>query len=82
MAWKHWNEDMVVKICGVNADGEITLDGRGCCVFVDLEEAQTVFPDLDPERSSDRFTWAMKGRHDNQDCIRFETDTAERIYSA
>lgn len=96
MAWRDWNNEMPVQICGVTVtfpddmpatpnleDMEITFheDGHGCEEFENLAVARLFFPDLDPEHSGPRFTWACRGELDGQPAIRFETRAAERMYS-
>jgi hypothetical protein len=81
MAWRGWKSDMPVIIVGVES-GKVTHDGKGYQEFGNLAEAQSVFPDLDPEKNSERFTWAMAGGASRgHERIRFETWKANELYS-
>ena len=68
----HRRADIPVVIFGV-IDGMVTVDGSGWQRFTCLSHAQTVFPDLDPETSTERFTRAMEDSEDDQPQLRFET---------
>jgi hypothetical protein len=50
--------------------------------FPNLSAAQKMFPELDPYRSTNRFTAAMRGELDNAAALRFETWAAYEVYSA
>jgi hypothetical protein len=81
MAWSGWRPEMPVIVAGVE-NGKITHDGKGYQEFGSLADAQSVFPDLDPQKNSERFTWAMAGgTSEGRDRIRFETWKANELYS-
>ena len=79
--WKGWTENMPVQVVGLHG-GMITKDGKGHQEFPNLAAARQAFPDLDPQRNTQRFTWAMRGEINGQPAIRFETWPAEKMYSA
>ena len=47
--------------------------------FPNLDAAQRLFPELDPYKSSDRFTWAMRGELNEAPALRFETWAAYKF---
>ena len=49
--------------------------------FENLEAAQEVYPDLDPDRNGKRFTWAMHDKVNGKPAMRFESWAAEDIFS-
>jgi hypothetical protein len=49
--------------------------------FQNLADAQEIFPELDPYRSSTKFTAAMRGEVNNAPELRFETWAAYEVYS-
>jgi transposase-like protein len=76
-------DTMAVQVVGVK-DGEITPNGHGYQMFPNLTEAKKVFPDLDPDHSGKRFSWAMRGETpgpDSYPAMRFESWAAEQMYS-
>ena len=75
-----WKPDMPVLVCGV-LDGQITPNGIGFQEFGSLAEAREIFPDLDPEVSTERFTHAMVGNKHGVPRLRVETWSAYRLYS-
>lgn len=77
MAWVDFSPEFPVIVVGV-IDGQITPDGKGSQTFANLEEARKVFPDLDPDHNTKRFTWAAKG---GEMLTRFETWKANEFYS-
>lgn len=77
MAKKLWNPYTNVIVCGVE-NAQLTSSGMGSQRFENLFEAQRVFPDLDPNVNSKRFTWAMGDPE--KDVMRFETWAAEKLY--
>lgn len=74
----NWSGDVAVIVCGVE-NGEVTENGTGVQKFGSLAEAKAVFPDLDPNASTARFTWAMGNKE--KDDMRFETHAAYKLYS-
>jgi hypothetical protein len=71
-----------VIVVGVE-QGMFTLNGRGFEEFTNLHEALKKYPDLDPNKNTERFTWAMKevsGKRINK--LRFETWAANDLYSS
>jgi hypothetical protein len=75
---RKWNDDAPVIVCGVK-QGLVTDDGTGVQKFANLIEARAVFPDLDPYKSSKKFTAALgdPAKHE----MRFETWAANELYS-
>lgn len=69
--WKGWAEDMPVQVA---------TDGR-TEVFSNLAAARQKYPELNPERGSSRFTWAMRGQVGGKDAIRFESHDVYRSLS-
>jgi hypothetical protein len=49
--------------------------------FPNLAAAQESFPELDPYKSSDQFTWALRGELNGAPALRFETWTAYKFFS-
>jgi hypothetical protein len=54
---------------------------EGLWDFLNLAAAQKTFPELDPDRSTSRFTAAMRGEVSDAPALRFETWAAYEIYS-
>lgn len=83
MPVKFWNESTPVVVVGAT-DGDISPTGSGAEQFGSLSEAQAVYPDLDPEKTGARFTWAMRDEtlDGTKEAIRFETWAAHEQYSA
>jgi len=77
----NWKPEMPVVICGVQ-DGQITTTGMGFQEFESLTAAQKMFPDLDPEKNTERFTWAFGGTKDGKPRLRFETWSAYNLYAS
>lgn len=73
-----WPDDSKVIVIGV-ANGEITDNPQDSQEFKDILEARKIFPDLNPYKSSNRFTAAMGNKH--VDYMRFETWKTYEIYS-
>ncbi|PSN10625.1 hypothetical protein C7293_27400 [filamentous cyanobacterium CCT1] len=70
-----------VIVAGVES-GEMTPVGKGAEEFSNLSEALRIYPDLDPDKNTKRFTWAMKEtRAGNITRLRFETWAAYDLYS-
>jgi hypothetical protein len=70
-----------VIVVGVDV-GIFTLNGKGSEEFTNLHAALKKYPDLDPNKNTERFTWAMKevsGKRINK--LRFETWAANDLYS-
>tara|TARA_B110000444_G_C18845622_1_gene601748 strand:- start:2613 stop:3536 length:924 start_codon:yes stop_codon:yes gene_type:complete len=78
--WRGYKPNMSVQVVGVK-NGKITSNGGGVEVFRNLKDAQTAFPDIDPEENTKRFTWVTRGQVKGKDAGRFETWQAERMYS-
>lgn len=76
---RKWQSDATVIVCGVE-NGQVTQDGGGIQRFANLSEAHAVFPDLDTNKNTSRFTWAIGNPDGN--VMRFETFAACRLYSA
>jgi hypothetical protein len=63
-------------------NGEITRDGKGVQEFQSIQEARNVFPDIDPDKNTSRFTWAMKEMREGKILrLHFETWAAYELYS-
>lgn len=62
-----------VQVVGTRAEG--------IWEFSDLAAARQKFPELDPYRSTARFTWAMWGAVNDMAGLRFETWVAYDVYS-
>lgn len=82
MAWKDWNPELPVVVCGVE-NGVFTESGLGSQRFANFAEALTVFPDLDPTAHGGRFTQVFPGSPNAEGVTeaRFETWAAQRFYS-
>ena len=78
--WSGYKPNMPVQVVGVK-NGRITGNGGGVQVFKNLKDAQKVFPDLDPEENTMRFTWVTRGEIGFKDAGRFETWRAYKMYS-
>ena len=57
----------------------VGFEHEGVWEFPNLKVAQKTFPELDPFRSTTRFTSAMRGEVNNQPALRFETWAAYAI---
>ena len=77
-AWVGFDPAFPVTVVGVDETNNITSNGHGWKKFPNFAAAKAVFPDLDPNNSSKRFTWAMNG---GDNTTRFETWEAEKMYS-
>lgn len=75
-------QNIPVIVVGVK-NGEITPTGLGYKDYANLKEALLEFPDLHPELTTKRFTWALKEFDENKNIerLRFETWKAYDIYS-
>ncbi len=74
-------ENIPVIVCGVE-NGLITSNGSGFEEFGTLREAMARYPDLHPELTTKRFTWAMKELKNGElTKLRFETWPAYQLYS-
>ena len=73
-----WNPHTSVVVCGVE-NGNITGSGIGSQRFTDLAEARSIFPDLDAENNTTRFTRALGNPATDE--MRFETWAANKLYS-
>jgi hypothetical protein len=85
-----------VKVLNVEVDGTwlssvdvnaipvqvIGWEDEGVWDFPNLAVAQQQFPELDPYRSTSRFTAAMCGKVNDVPALRFETWAAYDVYSA
>lgn len=70
-----------VVVVGVES-GIPTLNGGGFEEFANLNDALKKYPDLHPNKSTERFTWSMKElRGDKISKLRFETWAANDFYS-
>jgi hypothetical protein len=70
--WKGYDPDMPVQVVGVR-NGKI-LGMRGKTEeFSNLEDAQKVYPQLDPDNGTRYFTHVMRGEIDGRPAGRFET---------
>jgi hypothetical protein len=78
MTRRKWSPAVAVLVCGVS-NGQLTPNGHGGHRFRTLEEARKVFPDLDPDRNTERFTWALGNPDDTE--MRFETWAANNLYA-
>jgi hypothetical protein len=54
---------------------------EGVWNYPDLAAARKQFPELDPYKSTSRFTAAMRGERDSGTVLRFETWEAYEVYS-
>ena len=48
------------------------VTSKGAEIFPNLAAAQRKYPDLDPDKNTRRFTWAMKGKVRGRPAMRFE----------
>jgi hypothetical protein len=62
-----------VQVVGVQEEGVFE--------FPNLVAAQKSFPELDAFKSSDAFTWAMRGELNGAAALRFETWEAYNFFS-
>lgn len=60
----------------------IGRQNEGVWEFTDLAHARKQFPDLDPSRSTTKFTCAMRGEVNHKPALRFETWAAYKTYSS
>ena len=75
-SWLDWLElkSMPVVIVGRPQQGTLR--------FTNLAEARKVFPELDPHRSTNNFTAAMRDELDGSMAMRFETWAAYNVFSS
>jgi hypothetical protein len=73
-----WLDEVDVHAIPVQVVG---VEGEGVSEFPNLAAAQRLFPELDPYKSSDQFTWALRGEMDGAPALRFETWTAYKFFS-
>ena len=74
-----WLNSVDVNVIPVQVIGR---KDEGAWDFPNLAAAQKQFPDLDPYRSTDRFTPAMRGEVNDAPALRFETWAAYDVYSS
>jgi len=74
-----WLDSVDVNAIPVQVIGS---DEEGAWEFPDLGAAQREFPELDPYRSTSRFTSAMRGEVNDALALRFETWAAYDVYSS
>lgn len=74
-----WLDSVDVNAIPVQVIGR---EDEGAWDFPNLAAAQKQFPDLDPYRSTDSFTAAMRGEVNNGPALRFETWPAYDVYSS
>lgn len=74
-----WLDSVDVNAIPVQVIGR---EDEGVWEFPNLAAAQKQFPDLDPYRSTDRFTPAMRGGVNDAPTLRFETWAAYDVYSS
>ena len=74
-----WLDSVGVNAIPVQVIGR---EDEGVWEFPNLAAAQKQFPELDPYRSTDRFTAAMRGEVNNAPVLRFETWAAHDVYSS
>lgn len=60
----------------------IGREDEGAWEFPNLAAAQKQFPELDPYRSTGRFTSGMRGEVNDMPALRFETWAAYNVYSS
>lgn len=73
-----WLDEVNVHTIPVQVVG---VQEEGVFEFPNLAAAQRSFPELDPYRSSDRCTWAMRGELNEAPALRFETWAAYKFFS-
>lgn len=73
-----WLDEVDVHAIPVQVVG---VQQEGVCEFPNLAAAQKLFPELDPYKSSDKFTWAMRGELNEAPALRFETLNAYKFFS-
>lgn len=73
-----WLDEVNVHAIPVQVVG---VEEEGAFQFPNLAAAQEVFPELDPRKSSDKFTWAMHGELNEGAALRFETWRAYKFFS-
>lgn len=74
-----WLDSVDVNAIPVQVVGR---DDEGAWDFPNLAAAQQQFPELDPYRSTNRFTLAMRGEVNGVPSLRFETWPAYKVYSS
>ena len=74
-----WPDSVDVNDIPVQVIGR---EDEGMWDFPNLAAAQKQFPDLDPYRSTNRFTSAMRGEVNDAPALRFETWAACDVYSS
>lgn len=73
-----WLDEVAVHVIPVQVVG---VEEEGVSDFPNLAAAQKLFPELDPHKSSYRFTCAMRGELNEAPALRFETWTAYKFFS-
>lgn len=76
---KTWLDCVDVNAIPVQVIG---CQNEGVWDFLNLAAAQKQCPELDPYRSTDRFTSAMRGEINDAPALRFETWAAYDVYSS
>lgn len=74
-----WLDSVDVNAIPVQVIGR---EDEGAWEFSNLAAAQKQFPELDPYRSTSRFTAAMRGEVNAAPALRFETWAAFDVYSS
>jgi hypothetical protein len=78
--WKGYDPDMPVEVVGVRNGKVLGMRGK-TEYFSNLEDAQKVYPQLDPDKHSEQFTWVMRGEIDGRPAGRFESWDVYRALS-
>jgi hypothetical protein len=73
-----WFDDVTVHAIPVQVVG---IQEEGASEFPNLAAAQQLFREIDPYKSSDTFTWAMRGELNGAAALRFETWEAYNFFS-
>jgi hypothetical protein len=70
-----------ILLVGVE-NNQITENGMGSQIFESFEEVIRLFPEIEPEKASENFTWSL-GYQDveGEKMIRFETNQAKKHLS-
>lgn len=74
-----WLDSVDVNAIPVQVIGR---EDEGLWDFPNLAAARKQFAELDPYGSTDRFTWAMRGKVNGGPALRFETWAAYEVYSS
>ena len=74
-----WLDSVYVNAIPVQVIGR---EDEGVWEFPNLPAARKQFPELDPYRSTSRFTPAMRGELNDAPTLRFETWAAYDMYSS